>query len=103
MDKWLEFERDIKKEHDLKYREYERLRAECPKSVKVGDRVLVAVGFLGHGFHWARREAEVMESVGDSSKIGWDCEDYKRCPTVYITKRWEYWVPNSLIVEVLPR
>lgn len=100
-DDMINFHTEIQKEHALKYAEYERLRADCPKSIQKGQRVLVAIGFLGHGFHWIRGEANVLDVADGNSKIGWENEDHRRCPDIYKTARYEYWIPNCLITAIL--
>ncbi len=60
----------------------------------VGDRVVVAVGLLGYGFHWVRKEGKVLE-VGDTSyKVRFEKLDYKGGPV----ELWSHW---SLITDVL--
>lgn len=96
-DDMMKFHENMQQKHALKYQEYERLRAECPKSVKEGQVVLVAVGLLGHGFHWIRKECKVLAVNGDNSKITFPSE----CSELHGKKYWEYWIPNCLITAIL--
>lgn len=98
MDETMKFHNNIHKEHELKYQEYERLRAECPKLIKQGQIVLVAVGFLGHGFHWIRKECQVLDVKGDNCKISFPRDNFldKDEP-----KDWVYWIPNCLVTAIL--
>lgn len=95
----MDFHTQMQKEHELKYREYERLRAECPKSIKAGDKVLVAVGFIGHGFHWIREECDVLKVAGDSSYITFP----SKISDITGKNTWEHWIPNCLIVAILDK
>ncbi len=97
MDEMMDFHTQMQKEHALKYAEYERLRAECPKGIKKGQRVLVAVGFLGHGFHWIRKECTVLDIAEGSSLITFPSEYAE----LHGQKTWEHWVPNCLITAIL--
>jgi len=94
----MSFEKRIQQEHELKYREYERLCADAPKLVKAGDRVIVAVGFLGHGFHWIRQECEVVDVKGCNVKIQWPMDKLFRDNG---ETHWVYWIPLSLVTAVL--
>lgn len=83
--------KSMNKSHEERENEFKRLKSETPKSIKRGDRVLVAVGLLGHGFHYVRQECVVLRVSGNNSKIYWKSDGY----------RWSYWIDNALIVEVL--
>ena len=78
---------------DRLYEELSRLNAEpCMKPMKVGDHVLVAVGLIGRGHPWERRECVVLEVSDTAVKI--------RCPND-LGKRWTEWVLNTLVTDVL--
>lgn len=73
--------------------EFDRLSAEQPKTPKVGDNILAAVGLIGHGFAYIRQEAKVIETSGNNSRIQWKskyCDDIK-----------EEWITNILVIEIL--
>ena len=61
---------DIRREHDRKRAEFERLCFDpCMMTPEVGDRVVVAAGPLGMGFDWVRLEATVIEAGQLSYKV----------------------------------
>lgn len=96
-DDMMKFHEEVQKEHQLKYLEYERLRAEPPKGIQEGQIVLVAVGFLGHGFHWIRKACKVLAVSGDNSKISFPSDSLLSD----MQKEWVYWIPNCLITAIL--
>lgn len=83
--------REIDKHHKIQEDEYKRLASDTPKSVKIGQKVLVAVGLLGHGFHWIRQECDIINVSGNSSKIKW----------ISYGSVHEYWIPNCLITSII--
>ncbi len=85
------FFKRINEEKDKREFEVKRLMAEPPKeSPKVGDKVIVAVGLLGHGFNWIRQECKVLEVADNSVKIKWkDSHD------------WEEWIHPAFITDIL--
>lgn len=95
---WLKYFDGVHEGHRKQEAEFMRLAAEpCMKRPNKGDRVLVAVGFLGMGFLWVRREGLVIE-CGDTSfhvelEHQYDFEQSK-------PKR-RVWVHQALITEVL--
>ena len=78
--------------------EYARLEP-CLIVPKVGDRVLVACGFLGMGFLYVREEAVVEECASTSYYVRF--VNYESCRA----ERGEYrmWIHQSLITDVLSR
>ena len=100
----LNFEKRVSESHKKKYDEFERLSQESPKIVEKGDKVLVAVGLLGHGFEWIRESCEVVDVKGNHSKVKW-FDKHKMVNKddghVDFGDVWEYWIPNALIVEIL--
>lgn len=77
--------------HKQQESEYARLRQNPPRNIKVGDKVLVAVGLLGRGYVWKRKECEVVEISQVSIKVKSD-EKYNE---------WEEWIDPVLITDVL--
>jgi hypothetical protein len=74
--------------------EFRRLVAEPSSRVPaVGDRVVVAAGLLGLGWHWIRMEGEVLEVGEVSVKVR--IADSRGDPKVM-------WVHPALITDVLP-
>lgn len=81
-------------EENLKLQiEYRKLQQNPPLLVKIGDRVLVAIGLIGYGFQWARQECEVVDVSGCSAKITWSND----------SKSFHEWVDIVLIIFVLSR
>lgn len=62
---------------------------------KVGDRVIVAAGFLGRGWRWIREEAEIVDIGETSYKI-------RFAEASYDDSVKEEWIHPALITDVLP-
>ena len=87
---------NVDRHHDRMDDEFRRLYAEpCMKPANPGDRVVVAIGFLGMGHLWVRAEAIVLEVGGGSVKVRFtNRNDY------YTKEPMELWVHPALIVDV---
>ncbi len=91
---------NLEKEQQRMRAEFERLRSDPPAKIpQIGDRVIVATGFLAMGHLWARMEAEVMD-VGDTSvKVRLiDYQPYQQPIGSYST-----WIHPALITDVLKK
>lgn len=91
---------DIDDEHKKMDNEFRRLCAEPTQTVPtVGDRVVVACGFLGMGHLWERSEG-LVEEVGDTS-VRVRFVEYKPYgePKGSLVK----WVNPNLITDVLKK
>lgn len=69
----------------------------CAKVPKKGDRVVVAIGFLGMGHLWVRSEGLVLEAGDTSYKV--QILDYK--PFGAPLGSHVCWVHQALITDVL--
>lgn len=86
----------IRQEREQQKQEFRKLLDDCSDKVpEVGNRVVVAVGLLGHGMPWVRQEADVIEVGEMSYKIRFTTH-----PKQII---WEYWIHPALVTDVLPR
>lgn len=89
--------KEIREGHKKMEDEFRRLYAEPSTRVPVvGDRVIVAVGFLGRGHLWMRRECKVLE-VGDTSV-------HVEIPDRYGSDKVDReWIHPALVTDVIPR
>ena len=87
--------REMNKRTDKMGDEFKRMAADLPyKNVKVGDRCIVATGFIGHGHLWVRKECVVIEMADTSVKV-------RRIDSFYSCGYWEEWIHAALITDVL--
>jgi hypothetical protein len=95
--------KDMQDRHRKKEDEIKRLKADMPKSLSVGDRVIVATGLINGDNELMREECLVMNTVNSASKIRW--RKIKSRSTfierLFRIDYWEDWVDNVLIVDVL--
>ncbi len=79
--------------------EFERLALDpCSDIPEVGDRVIVAVGLIGHGFAWVREEATVLEIGSSSYKV-----QLSKQKDFDSNKPVECWIHSVLVTDVLKR
>jgi hypothetical protein len=94
---WKSIEEDFRnayKERRKMDQEFERLLVEpCQEIPQVGDRVIVASGFLGMGHLWVRHEALVLEVAQTSYKVRF--LDYRGFRDRIV----EMWVHPALITD----
>ena len=91
---WEKMFESAENNHKKQENGFKKLCQELPILVKKGDKVIVAVGLLGRGFEWIRKECEVMETANISIKIR--CQD-----TYYKDGFWEEWIHPALITDVI--
>ena len=92
----FDFFREANEHHRIQENEYERLKADIPRKVNIGDKVIVAIGLLGHGFRWIRQECEVIETASNSTKI--------RLQEKHLDGSfYEYWIDPALIIDVIEK
>jgi len=83
----------INKHHNQLDQEYNRLKQDVPRAVKVGDKVLIAAGLIGRGHAWVRVEGEVLEVGQASIKV--------RGKQSYSDETWEEWIDPALITDII--
>ena len=94
MDEMFNYFNGVNESHRKMGEEYNRLVAErIPPVVRVGDRVIVAVGLISRGHLWVRRVCTVLEVAENSCHV--------RCDQAY--QGWDEWIDNNLITDVLPK
>jgi len=83
--------------NDKRKRQIDKLMADVPKEMpKVGDKVIIASGLLGHGWDYIRREGIITEIADYTVKAKW--ENYPGHSTVDIR---EEWMHPAFIVDTL--
>ena len=90
----FEFDWDgVSHHHDKLDKELAKLTAEpCMTPFEVGDRVIVAIGLIGHGHTWIRKECKVLEKAATSTKISFKSS---------LDNEFIEWINNILITDVL--
>ena len=87
------FRDDVNRHHAKLDKELAKLTAEpCMTPFEVGDRVIVAIGLIGYGHTWIRKECKVLEKAATSTKISFQN---------IVDKEQIEWVNNILITDVL--
>jgi hypothetical protein len=76
--------------------EFERLAGDAPRTVGVGDRVLVAAGLLGRGHEWVRAEAHVLHTSESGVFVRFTRNRLDGTPD-------EEWIHPALVVAVLDK
>lgn len=83
---------------DKRCKEYRRL-IKLPKiAIKKHDIVLVAVGLVGHGYEWVRKECRVLQVRKNSAKI-----TFKGLGEPIGRDWWVKWVDRALITDMVSR
>ena len=86
----------IDREKEAKTEEFMRLAIDPSMLVPlVGDHVLIAAGLIGRGLLWEREECEVIEIADTAVKV--------RGKNFGRPGKWEEWIHNRLITDVLKR
>lgn len=92
---------DMSEQYAELAREQSRLSKIVPPAFQPGDRVVIASGCAGcGGWAHARKEATVLFSVGDSTRINYEVEEYETGKGHHMATK-SAWIKTAFIVGVI--
>ena len=90
--------RQLDDERNTEIRRLRDAAAKKPISPKIGDRVLVAIGLIGHGVAWLRHECVVVDVSKTAIKVEWPRVGHT---TKELGPTHSEWVDRPLVTDII--